>query len=241
MYLRFIPAYFAASVFQSPTLQATCNNIFSYIGQPFGYLLAPRLALNPKATNGADVTNYQLGDFWRYDSSWPARTYSDTNTSELISFDEDAASVGRFTDPNNASVVQLNSEQITYTKGVSPINSFSANLQLTLGASDITDQDNVCYKTADSNSTSDCLGISFNSDNAMQLYWGRLLINDSYGSELSAEAKARTSILQTATSLSLIRQMLVQTLVASPTFLLFRAITRLSPVAARRRLWLMPP
>ncbi|WP_341661271.1 DUF6701 domain-containing protein [Vibrio sp.] len=186
VYLRFIPAYFAASIFQSPTLQATCNNSFSYIGQPFGYLLAPRLALNPKATNGADVTNYQFGDFWRYDSSWPTRSYSDTNTSESISYDEDAASVDRFTDPGNASIVQLNNEQITYAKGVSPINSFSANLQLTLGASDITDQDGVCYKTADSNSTSDCLGISFNSDNAMQLYWGRLLINDTYGSELSA-------------------------------------------------------
>jgi MSHA biogenesis protein MshQ len=185
VYLRFIPAYFAASVFQSPTLQATCNS-FSYIGQPFDYLLAPRLALNPKAANGADVTNYQFGDFWRYDSSWPTRTYSDTNTTESINFEQGVASVGRFTDPNNATVVQLSNEQITYTKGVSPINSFSANLQLTLGASDITDQDNVCYKTADSNSTNDCLGISFNSDNAMQLYWGRLLLNDTYGSELSA-------------------------------------------------------
>ena len=185
VYLRFIPAYFAASVSQSPTLAPACVAGFSYIGQPFGYLVEPRLALNPKATDGTAIKNYEFGDFWRYNSNWPARTYSDSNTSESISFEQGVASVDRFTDPNNATVVQLNNEQITYTKGVSPINSFAASLQLTLDASDITDQDGVCYKTADSDSTNDCLAISFNSDNAMQLYWGRLLLNDTYGSELS--------------------------------------------------------
>ncbi|GLT17120.1 hypothetical protein GCM10007938_08970 [Vibrio zhanjiangensis] len=184
-YLRFIPAYFAASVVQSPTLSPACGS-FSYIGQPFGYLIEPRLALNPKATDGSAVKNYEFGDFWRYESNnWSGRTYTDS--SGLSMSYAAGASVERFSDINNNTIVHLQNESMTYAKGTAPISPFTADFQLTLTASHITDDDGVCYKTADSDSNADCLGINFtNIDNSMPLRWGRLLLNDTYGSELSA-------------------------------------------------------
>ena len=44
--MRFVPAYFAVTIPQTPSLNAACTP-HSYIGQPFSYLIEPRLALNP--------------------------------------------------------------------------------------------------------------------------------------------------------------------------------------------------
>ncbi|MFY2509749.1 DUF6701 domain-containing protein [Vibrio pectenicida] len=191
VYLRFIPAYFAASISQTPTLAPTCGS-FSYIGQPFGYTDKPQIELKPVAVNGQDVNNYLLGDFWRYNNQWSNHTYNVQSGSPSISIDSSvlpAPTVERnlYTD----SKVNLNNEQIFYIKDASPINAFTANFQLTLTKDDLVDLDGVCYKNADSDTN--CQGITFdsigsidNDGNKMKLYWGRLLLNDTYGSELSA-------------------------------------------------------
>ncbi|QXX06604.1 hypothetical protein KW548_16535 [Vibrio neptunius] len=72
---------------------------------------------------------------------------------------------------------------IYYTKATTPINPFTASFQLVLTASDVTDSDGVCLKPNDSGN---CQGINFDDvDGTMALRWGRLVINDTYGSEIA--------------------------------------------------------
>ena len=192
VYLRFIPAYFAASVSQSPILAPECVAGFSYIGQSFGYADKPQMELKPVAVNGQNVNNYLVGDFWRYDNQWINHTYNVQTGRPSISIDS-SASPSSIVERNSYtdSKVNLSNEQIFYVKQASPINAFTANFQLILTKDDLVDLDGVCYKDADSDP--ECKGITFDnigsidgSGNRMQLYWGRLLLSDTYGSELSA-------------------------------------------------------
>ncbi|WP_100753359.1 DUF6701 domain-containing protein [Vibrio salilacus] len=184
---RFIPAYLAVSKVQDkePKLEAFCGS-FNYIGQPFGYSDEPQLALNPKTVDGSDISNYLIDDWWRYNNDWGNRNYLDANgvNISLDTTSNPAPTVVRV--QSNSSAIALNNEVMVYDKPATPINPFTASFQLVLDKNDLKDSDGVCFKTADSDQESDCQGISFdNVDASMQLRWGRLVIHDTYGSDLT--------------------------------------------------------
>ncbi|NOJ25589.1 DUF6701 domain-containing protein [Vibrio coralliilyticus] len=183
---RFTPAYFTVSTLdgdKAPKLNASCNG-FSYIGQSFGYSTNPALTLTPKAVDGSTIGNYLIGDWWRYSNNWGDRDYVADN-SLTIAIDTSASpSVTRT--PAGESTVALENEMLFYTKEATPLNPFTASFQLALDKDDLKDSDGVCFKTADSDEESDCQGINFDDvDGAMALRWGRLVINDTYGSEIA--------------------------------------------------------
>ncbi|USD32879.1 MULTISPECIES: DUF6701 domain-containing protein [Vibrio] len=185
---RFTPAYFelpatSTGILNTPVLLGACSQFpqFSYIGQSFGYSTNPALTLNPKAVDGSDIENYVIGNWWRYSNSWGSRNYIADNGLTIALDPTASPSVTRT--PSDENIMVLNNEMIFYTKETTPINPFTASFQLVLTASDVTDSDGVCLKSNDSGA---CQGITFeNVDDTMQLRWGRLLINDTYGSEIA--------------------------------------------------------
>nr|WP_290128402.1 DUF6701 domain-containing protein [Vibrio paracholerae] len=182
---RFIPAYFAVSPMSNATLDAACKtgNAFSYLGQPFEYSNSPGLYLQPKSANNADTQNYLIDPWWRYNNQWNGRTYSDSANGVNLGFDNLQTSPISRQASNNSGIV-LNGERVWYQKPLEPKAVFNAAFDLTLNASNLTDQDDVCYRQ---NASSPCLGYTFSHiDGAMPLYWGKLVIQDVYGPETQA-------------------------------------------------------
>jgi len=178
---RFIPAYFAVSP-MTVSLDAACKtgNAFSYLGQPFEYSNSPGLYLQPKSANNADTQNYLIDPWWRYNNQWSGRTYSDSANGVNLGFDNQQTSPVSRQASNNSGIV-LNGERVWYQKPLQPKAVFNAAFDLTLNASNLTDQDGVCYRQ---NAASPCLGYTFSHiDGAMPLYWGKLVIQDVYGPE----------------------------------------------------------
>lgn len=182
---RFIPAYFSVSPMSNVTLDAACKtgNAFSYLGQSFEYSNSPGLYLQPKSANNADTQNYLIDPWWRYNNQWNGRTYSDSANGVNLGFDNLQTSPISRQALNNSGIV-LNGERVWYQKPLQPKVVFNAAFNLTLSASDLTDQDGVCYRQ---NASSPCLGYMFSHiDGAMPLYWGKLVIQDVYGPETQA-------------------------------------------------------
>ncbi|EGR4164806.1 MSHA biogenesis protein MshQ [Vibrio cholerae] len=182
---RFIPAYFSVSPMSNVTLDAACKtgNAFSYLGQPFEYSNSPGLYLQPKSANNADTQNYLIDPWWRYNNQWNGRTYSDSANGVNLGFDNLQTSPISRQALNNSGIV-LNGERVWYQKPLQPKPVFNSAFDLALNASNLTDQDGVCYRQ---NASSPCLGYTFSHiDGAMPLYWGKLVIQDVYGPETQA-------------------------------------------------------
>lgn len=182
---RFIPAYFAVSRMEV-SLAAACNsgeNSFTYLGQPFSYANNPGLYLQPKSANNADTQNYLIDPWWRYNNQWDGRTYSDSANGVNLGFDNlQTSPISRQASIHSGIV--LNGERVWYQKPLQPKPVFNSAFDLTLNASNLTDQDGVCYRQ---NASSPCLGYTFSHiDGAMPLYWGKLVIQDVYGPETQA-------------------------------------------------------
>lgn len=179
---RFYPAYFTiADSSTSPSLEAFCSD-FNYIGQDFTYDQVPELYLEPKSVAGAITNNYYHANWWNYSTQWSNRSYIDSNSQAML-FEGDGGTTSEFV---SGRVYLSDDELIRYEKSEPPIEPFEADFSFTLSASDLMDSDSVCVKTSDSNSLSDCLAYSFlNIDQDMELRWGRLLIHDTYGPEVS--------------------------------------------------------
>ncbi|ENM5926473.1 MSHA biogenesis protein MshQ [Vibrio mimicus] len=179
---RFIPAYFAVSPMSNVTLDAACKtgNAFSYLGQPFGYTNSPGLYLQPKSANNVDTQNYLIEPWWRYNNQWDGRTYSDTVNGVSLGFTNTLAFPVSRQATSNSGIV-LSGESVWYEKPLQPKAVFNSEFDLVLNASNLMDQDNVCYRQ---NATSDCQGFTFTQiDRTMPLYWGKLVIQDVYGPE----------------------------------------------------------
>ncbi|EGR2538418.1 DUF6701 domain-containing protein [Vibrio cholerae] len=182
---RFIPAYFDVSP-MTVTLAAACSTggqPFTYLGQPFSYANNPGIYLQPKSGSGSDTLNYLIGDWWRYENSWTERDYSDAaNNLSIVFTNQLDEPVTRQT--ASTSGVILDGERLSYQKPLQPKPVFNAAFNLTLSASDLTDQDGVCYRP---NASPLCSGYTFPPiDGAMPLYWGKLVIQDVYGPETQA-------------------------------------------------------
>ncbi len=186
---RFIPAYFSVADSSSlPSLDAFCSSDndpglkFSYIGQNFTYEQVPELYLEAKSVEGALTNNYYHADWWRYSTPWLDRSYTDSNSRNIV-FEGEGGTTSEFA---SGRVYLSDAELMRYEKSEPPLEPFNADFSLVLAASDLMDSDNVCVKTSDSGSLADCLSYSFSDiDEDMELRWGRLLIHDTYGPEVS--------------------------------------------------------
>ena len=180
---RFIPAYFSVSP-MTVTLTAACSTEgqpFTYLGQPFAYANNPGLYLQPKSGSGSDTLNYLIGDWWRYNNQWLERAYHDLVDDLTIDFTNELIAPVSRQSPSTSGVILID-EKLRYQKPIDPMVPFNADFNLHLSSNDLTDSDDVCYRTSYSEP---CLGYTFeNIDQTMPLYWGRLTIEDVYGPEI---------------------------------------------------------
>ncbi len=193
---RFIPAYFAVSP-MTVALEAACSagaQPFTYLGQSFGYASNSPLGLylQPKSGSGSDTLNYLIGDWWRYNNTWERREYINNRNGLLIEKLNSDTEVIRQS-PSTSGVILIN-EQLRYQKPANPIIPFNTDFSLRLFAedlldeggalikkADLKDEDGVCYRASYS---TECLDYTFNNiDQAMPLYWGRVVVEDVAGFE----------------------------------------------------------
>ncbi|MDD9174374.1 MSHA biogenesis protein MshQ [Aliivibrio sp. S2TY2] len=187
---RFIPAYFSLSA-EQPTIKNACRT-YTYMGQTFVFDTLPTLEITPLSYTGGRLQNYSIGQWWRYNKEWDFRTYS-ASPSNIKVIDSDSLSIlGRragFASSGNViklplqNKVQLQNAKLRYNKPFDPISPTNDTITLALTAEDIEDQDGVCYKL---NATGNCLNYNFPATPEHQQKWGRITMEDAYGSELNA-------------------------------------------------------
>ncbi|MDD9196996.1 hypothetical protein PVK62_14305 [Aliivibrio sp. S3MY1] len=186
---RFIPAYFDLSAVQ-PTIKDTCGN-FTYLGQTFVFDTLPTLEVTPLSYTGGQLQNYSIGQWWRYNKVWDFRTYS-ASPSNIEVIDSDSLSIlgrrdgfaisGSVVKLPLQNKVQLQNAKLRYNKPFDPISPTNDTITLALTAEDIEDQDGVCYKLS---ATGNCLNYNFPTTPEHRQEWGRITMEDAYGSELN--------------------------------------------------------
>lgn len=187
---RFTPAYLDISG-NSPSLTHSCDT-FTYMDQPFGFLggAEPIILVKGMVSDGSEASNYQIGHWWRYKhkdeasrNQWSGRSYED-KTGELQALDSlSPALSGSVSYANNANTATLTGAEVEYVRLPTPTAPFDAKFDLKLAATDVTDEDNVCYKT-DTSGT--CQPFSFEDiadGDSFELRYGRLLLENGYGPE----------------------------------------------------------
>ncbi len=185
---RFIPDRFQvtanAPAFRDATAPWTCN--FTYLEQEFGYQTDPVLTITALNTLGAVTQNYG-GAFWKLTSQLTNRTYSDAaGTGSSLNWSTNGGPAVRAGegDLDGIFTLTVSGDQLNYTKPASPEAPFDALVDINIPVGDLTDvPDGVCYDV-DDNGVCDSFQIS--GITGTQLRFGRLVIQNAYGSELLA-------------------------------------------------------
>jgi len=180
---RFIPARFTITS-NTPMFDQACNSSFTYLDQPISYLypFAPELTLTAINAGGDTTSNYG-GSYWKQNSDLSGHSYvNNAATAAGLSITTAGSVTWNGTgDSDGAATVTINGEQLTYSKPASPEAPFDADVDLNFTAGDLTDSDNVCY---DPENDGVCNGFTINTITGTELRFGRLLLQNAYGSEL---------------------------------------------------------
>ena len=176
---RFIPAYFSLAD-NGPSF-ADANGSFTYLGQPFSYLVPPRWTLTARNRSGGITSNYGV-DFWHLNSALTQRSYQDNSGSlgGLAVTTSGAVSWSGTGDYDGVGQVSLTGEYLSYVKTAVAEGPLSTNIDLTLATADLTDSDAVCYD-AEPDGTCDAYSISAISGTEQR--YGQLLVQNAYGPE----------------------------------------------------------
>ncbi|MUK66869.1 DUF6701 domain-containing protein [Aliivibrio fischeri] len=186
---RFTPAYFNV-LGDKPSIQEGCND-FTYMGQTFSFTESPTLSLYPLSETGTLLQNYTIGSWWRYNNSWNLRTYTASPSNMTIIDSETLSVLGQrsgFSTPGNViklpaqAKMQLQGANLRYIKPFNPKAPVEDTITLQLAADDLRDQDQICHKT---NASGTCLGYAFPPTDTQRQEWGRITMEDTYGSELN--------------------------------------------------------
>ncbi|WP_040571926.1 PA14 domain-containing protein, partial [Shewanella benthica] len=185
---RFTPAYLDISA-NSPSLTHSCST-FTYMDQSFVFSGGgePIIQVKGMVADGSEASNYQLGDWWRYKhkkeasrNQWPGRGYEDKTGELQIQDSEYPGLSGSVRYANNANTATLTGAEVEYVRSPTPTAPFDAKFDLKLAVTDVTDEDDICYKADSSGS---CQPFSFEdlADGAsFELRYGRLLLDNGYG------------------------------------------------------------
>jgi len=189
---RFIPDRFDVSD-NNPTLADSCG-AFSYMDQRIDFATNPIITLTAREEGGDPTTNYDLGGFWKYTANLASRNYTNNATTPAIldapidtmnialTGDTNADAQGELTISNEPVLYQRPADpRDTAGGGTNPAIPFTADIDLNFTVADLTDTDNVCY---DSNNDGTCETYSVSNIGGTQLRFGRLNVNNAFGSEL---------------------------------------------------------
>jgi hypothetical protein len=179
---RFIPFDFGVSL-NTPEFGTACGN-FSYLGQGFQYTTPPVISFTARSKPpGSSTTQNYTGSFWKMTDtkllSDGAKTYlpSSLDTSLILGTDPVITDNGNGTGTLSFS----DGGGIALARGV-PQAPFDAEISLSIN---VIDADNVIYSAnpVQFGSTAPGGGVAFDADKQMR--WGRLVVHNAVGSELS--------------------------------------------------------
>ncbi|MBK3866619.1 hypothetical protein GFL09_02755 [Pseudomonas stutzeri] len=199
---RIVPAYLDVTP-NTPLLQPNCVTDsetmagFSYQGEAISFAVAPMLTVTGKNRANGTTTNYDRGEFWRWQSS-------DFTHSPEFGSDDDGIHDGTrlkgnpgFTvETNNpelgdgAREVTIRGQTLTYERNLYvPLPNDAAFRPYLALRFPMTDQDGVCYKSGDTSAAGACkpyLLDNFSFSNAgSQIRLGRAVLENANGSELA--------------------------------------------------------
>ena len=189
---RFIPAYFDVQQVHQPSLDNTCNNSFTYLGEDFSYTpgLEPSVAVTAYNSRGQITRNY-TDTLWRLtpNASVLAAQTSITDNSVYSSAIIQSSAFSNISVTgteiyDGRAVFTATGAQYTYPKIVNPTGAdaspFNSDFDLSLQSSWFTDADNVCYQ---SSYPSACDAFTFNNISGANMRYGRLNLANVFGPE----------------------------------------------------------
>jgi hypothetical protein len=183
---RFTPDHIDVTL-NTPVFSTGCGS-FTYVGQPVKYTTQPVASIAAKNSSGSTTQNY-TGDFWQIDPT--DNTYAPTYTeaSHTLSSINDNPSVTDNGDGTGTlSFSDTTSNILSINRNI-PEAEFDAEIAMNFSLSDT---DGIAVANVNGNpqsnpisfgATSTGNGISFSSNKTQR--WGRVVLNNAHGSELS--------------------------------------------------------
>jgi len=177
---RFIPDRFAVSS-NVPLFASACSSGFTYLGQPFSYLIDPELTLTALNSMGTPTLNYG-GAYWKHNSDLGNRNYSNnaTTAASLSVSSAGTAVWGGTADSDGFGTVSISNEELVYSKPSTVEMPFATDVDLSFSANDLIDSDGVCY---DPDANSLCDGYAINNIGSTEQRYGQMILQSAYGSE----------------------------------------------------------
>ena len=180
---RFVPDHFVLTTASTPQF-ATFNDTacatrsFTYVGQPFGYLVLPQATITAKNAAGATTLNY-AGALWKLAAADATQTYTAASgtldTGVLGTPDVTAASGGTGTLTSHADDV------IAFVRST-PVAPFAAAIELSMGIRDLAENSVLGNGTIETTTPAVFANIAFDAGDAIR--FGRLVLANAHGSEL---------------------------------------------------------
>jgi len=170
----------------------TWSCAMTYQGQAFGYGSGLDPTFTIEAQNSSDAATFNYGDdFWMLSTDLSSRIYSN-NTAGVVaglSFDPATATVaisGTADLSDGQGIITISNEEITYDKAtIIPSSAdipFATDIDLDLMAAKLTDSDSICY---DPDNDLTCDGYTLAGITGTDVHFGRLSMENGFGSELS--------------------------------------------------------
>lgn len=180
---RFIPAYFAASVETAGDIDPLCNNAFTYMDQPFGFVTAPRIQLTARNALDETTRNYE-GELFKLAHDNNHLLYTDDVAPIPLVVDTlGTAEVGQVNGFDGIHTLRINGTEILYRRAASPVAPFVANIHQTWLPAQFQDPENsnVCLKSSAADAF--CMIFSIQNMNGGEQRYGRVQLKDTYGPE----------------------------------------------------------
>ena len=181
---RFTPHHFDVSPYIQPQFDTGCSSgSFTYLGQPFDYAVAPVFKVTAQNKQDGTTTNYN-GDWWKITSgvtgSLTGKLYSaETGTIDSSNVPEDDPTI---------SVLGAGVGLLTFAVGdglfferSDPVAPFEAEISLEIN---VLDSDGIAYADNPARFGEATAGNGIAFDAGKEIRWGRLVLNNAYGSEL---------------------------------------------------------
>lgn len=178
---RFVPSHFSVTASNTPKLKTFCpSGSFTYIGQNFGYAMAPRALIT--AQNAVDtITRNYSGALWR-----PVPAFAYNSASGTLNTGLTTLPIVASNNDGTGSQSVNDGDLLAYVRNpTAPQTPFNADISLTLSVTDPSEagvSGNGTINTlvpAQFNGTGS--GIAFDSGNAFR--YGRLKLGNAFGSE----------------------------------------------------------
>lgn len=190
---RYTPAYFDVVAANTPQVEPSCSDAFTYIGQSFGFAAGAEPSVQVTAYNAkGQVTANYTDALWSLSPSSAALSdvyFSDNSgyTGSLNTITAGSAPViTENADYDGNGVMTIYDSNLSYSKIATPSVSagygspFNADLDIVLGAAVLTDTDGVCYQSSYPNG---CESFTIASVQGSEMRYGRLRLDNSYGPE----------------------------------------------------------